>query len=348
MHVLSSLQIGGAERFVLDLSQVQQRLGHEITVFSCGDENDPLLAEADKLNIPAWVSANNRWQEYRRVMRFFSRDGGVFQIHSPAALRYFLPVLPLLRLKNVRIVYTRHGLNPLVDPAWVRIHRVARPFVHCVTFVSAAGLEVFHERFGWPRKMLTTISNGIYVPDAAPPHVKDVLRIGSVGRMVELKGQSHLIDVLHRLEEKGFDQIEVHFFGDGPEREALHSAASGLKRITCTFHGMELDREKVYGSFDLLVVCSEQEGLSLAIMEAMARGRPAVATSVGDSPRLVIDGVTGYLYDYGDRDALEGHLLSLKQDGDLLERLGQQARTHIDENFSLESTDAAYQQVYGA
>ena len=196
--------------------------------------------------------------------------------------------------------------------------------------------------------MLTTISNGIYVPDASPPHVKDVLRIGSVGRMVELKGQSHLIDVLHRLEEKGFDQIEVHFFGDGPEREALHSAASGLKRITCTFHGMELDREKVYGSFDLLVVCSEQEGLSLAIMEAMARGRPAVATSVGDSPRLVIDGVTGYLYDYGDRDALEGHLLSLKQDGDLLERLGQQARTHIDENFSLESTDAAYQQVYGA
>jgi len=349
VHVLSSFKIGGAERFVLDLGEVQQNLGDEILVFSCNAERDPLVDEAEKLSFNHAFSCGSRWQDYRKVVSYLKPfTDSVFQIHSPAALRYFSPILPLLRLYGVRLVYTRHGLNPLPDMSWSRVHAWARLFIHQVTFVSQAGLEVFHKRFGWRRSVLKAISNGIYVPElASHSRQEGTIRLGSVGRMVALKGQRDLVTAVAALEKRVPCQLEIHFFGDGPEQASLQSqVAQQLTSTHVEFHGMELDRDKVYDSFDILVVCSEQEGLSLAIMEAMARLVPVVATSVGDSPKLVIDDLTGFLYSYGDVEALIARLASLIQDPAAIEKLGEQARHHIRENFSLESTNAQYQQSY--
>lgn len=351
VHVLSSFKVGGAERLVLDLAQVQSLEDDKVAVFSCRAAQDALFEEFEHLAVEGMVSSGKRFQDYRALWSWFPSTGGhVLHIHSPAALRYLAPLLPLLKLKGVSLIYTRHGVAPLESKAWGRVHAWARLFVDATTFVSRVGLEVFHKRFAWPRRMLMPVSNGVFVPDLKPRETGEggLVRIGSVGRMVTLKAQSHLIQVLSQIQQESPNlRFEVHFFGDGPELNALQSEAGQLLEDgTSVFHGMQLDREKVYGKLDLLVVCSEQEGLSLAIMEAMARGVPVVATDVGDSPKLVLNEQTGLLYEYADLSALRAALESLLHKPDRIKELGLAARQHILEHYSLQKTNADYQSLY--
>ncbi|KZY45247.1 MULTISPECIES: glycosyltransferase family 4 protein [unclassified Oleiphilus] len=349
VHALSSLEIGGAERFVLDLSEVQSESGSQVTVFSCSAERGLLVDEFSNLKSDYLLSSSNRFIDYKSICScFVSQQENVLHIHSPWVLRYLFFLLPLLYLKGVRIIYTRHGLNPLPGYVWGFVHFFARLWVDWVTFVSDAGSEVFSRRFGWPRGMFRTIANGVFIPKSYERvGGNEGLRVGSVGRMVKLKAQEDLIMAMEKIRSSRGDHPEVHFFGDGPERDSLVQRASNcLDYEKVFFHGMELQRSKVYSSFDLLIVCSEQEGLSLAIMEAMARGVPVIATRVGDSPRLVVDGVTGYLYDYQDVDCLIELINKFIDQPSLLHDFGLRARQYMSETFSMEMTRKEYQYCY--
>lgn len=351
IHVLSSFKVGGAERLVLDLAQVQTSEGDRVAVFSCNSAQDPLFGEFANIDVEGLLSTGKRLSDYQAIwQRFKSGKNSVLHIHSPAALRYLGPLLPFLKIQGVSLVYTRHGVAPLEKWSWSLVHAWARLFMDTATFVSDVGLEVFYERFNWRWSMLMTVSNGVFVPKDFNQEAFDgrPIKIGSVGRMVELKAQSHLVQVLADIQkEKPVLQLQLHFFGDGPERKSLITQAERLlKKGTAEFHGMQLNREKVYGDIDLLVVCSEQEGLSLAIMEAMARGIPVVATAVGDSPKLVVDGQTGYLYDYADLPALKSRLMGLLEAPGQIRLLGDGAREHIREQYSLQKTNRQYQSVY--
>lgn len=70
------------------------------------------------------------------------------------------------------------------------------------------------------------------------------------------------------------------------------------------------------------------------------------STRVGDSPKLVIDDQTGFLYDYADISQLNNHVVNLIKQPELRTRLGQQARQHMVEHFSLEHANAQYQACY--
>ena len=104
----------------------------------------------------------------------------------------------------------------------------------------------------------------------------------SVGRLVPLKGQQFLLEAIAALPETERQRISVQIFGDGPDRERLEAIAGNtLKDIPVVFHGNVMDREEIYRQIDVLAVTSRTEGLSLAIMEAMARQIPVIATAVG-------------------------------------------------------------------
>jgi len=166
-----------------------------------------------------------------------------------------------------------------------------------------------------------------------------------VGRLVALKGQRDVIDAVARL--RLAPAVELHFFGDGPERDALHAHAAALIPGQAVFHGAVVDREQIYGSIDLLVVASRMEGLSLVIMEAMARQIPVIATAVGGNSRLVVAGKTGILVAYGDADALSAALQTLASDRVQRDRLAAAGRQHIAQNYSLESAAQILRPLYG-
>ncbi len=150
----------------------------------------------------------------------------------------------------------------------------------------------------------------------------DALIVVFVGRLVPVKRADRMIRAFTRLRSRRPD-ARLYVIGDGTERAAAETqAAEAGVAGAVTFCGWRTDTAAWYAAADFVALTSDNEGTPLAIIEAAAAGRPAVATSVGGVADVVIDGVTGLLAPVKDEDALAAALIRLGDDPDLRDRLG--------------------------
>lgn len=343
-HIVGSLNIGGAERFVMDLCQVQKQLGNKPAIISLGQPIDPLVAECVGNNIPvASYSGSPVWKLARILLVLLKFD--VIHFHSPYALKFLSIILPLI---NKRIIYTRHGASSLPELHWQELHNKAKKNISAVTFVSQEGADNFHHQHGWHDVPNVVIDNGVLInPITKVARKTNRLRIGSVGRMIPLKNQLGLLKAVRLLSKKSQDNIELHFFGDGECLADLKSFKDKhLAHVEVSFHGMVNDREQIYSNFDVLVVTSETEGLSMVIIEAMANYIPVIATNVGGNSKLVINNQTGWLFEFADDKKLASILLHIMDNKQLITDSGDLAFNYISETFSIKTAAKKYAQLY--
>ena len=349
VHILPSLALGGAERVTIELARMQKDQGLDVSILSLGIHQDFLVETVRAAGIPLTVcgAAMGRLRRYRCILAAV-RHHDVAHIHSPRGLRYLAPLIPFFGSR--KIVYTRHGLDPLNSPSWRLLHILVRPFIDFITFVTESSHDVFTQNHHWPQHKLVVITNGVPVPDVVKGMPEKPIRLGSVGRMVGLKGQSILLDAISLLAQEYGDaaprQFKLKFFGAGPLENDLRDQARGIGDGLVEFCGEVQDLEEIYDNLDVIVVASESEGLSMVIIEAMARGLPAIATDVGGNPTLVRHHKTGLLVPYGSADALAQAIRELLDDVEKIERYGTAAQTMIEREFSLERTHRAYLQIY--
>ncbi len=102
----------------------------------------------------------------------------------------------------------------------------------------------------------------------------------------------------------------------------------------------------VYAGLDVMVSASRQEGLPVALLEGMASGLPVVGTTAGEVPTVVQQGETGLLVPPGDADALAGAMLEVLRDNWLRVRLGKNARSLVEREFSGSRMAEEYREVY--
>lgn len=345
-HIVTSLKVGGAERFVIDLCEIQRKQHSDVSILSFGNASDLLIKVCESKKIPVKRINTNIVKRNFEILKQLMRTN-VIHLHSPHALRAAL--LPLIILFNKKIIYTRHGERPFSEFRWKLLHKIAQLFIDHVTFVSEKGHDIFLNIQQLHRIPHHVIENGANTDniEMIKNTESEKLRIGSVGRMVELKQQITLLKAMQYLDEQTRSKIEIHFFGNG---ECLNQ----LKEYThcheyddrVIFHGMVTERNDIYNNIDVLVVTSETEGLSLAIIEAMAFIHPVLATSVGGNPKLVLSGITGYLFDYNDQKQLAYLIEKLVYDSVLLKELGENARKHIMNHYSLNNTAKKYFEIY--
>jgi colanic acid/amylovoran biosynthesis glycosyltransferase len=164
-----------------------------------------------------------------------------------------------------------------------------------------------------------------------------------VGTLHEVKGQGHLLKACQLLHNRGLD-VECHFVGDGPDRLALAQQAKqlGINDLV-HFHGAQT-RERVVAllqNADIIAAPSvpssdgRREGIPVALMEAMAVGKPVVASQISGIPELVEDGQTGLLVPPGDAVALAQALERLFHDPMLRQQMSDAARKRIVDEFNL-------------
>lgn len=345
LHIVSSLQIGGAERFVLDLCQVQQSRGIVTSIMSFGANNDPLKQACDDLNICVYNIEGNRLHKWIKVYKVI-KNFDVIHFHSPYPLKLISILLPIFN--NKRVVYTRHGADPLSAKSWKTLHKFVQKYVDAITFVSQEGANVFEQNHGWPEKSKNVIDNGVNLScvkvDRTP---SNLLRLGSVGRMVTLKNQISLLQAIASLPSEEQQSLEVNFYGDGPcLKELKLFKENNLVNVAIHFHGMVQDRNIIYSSIDALVVTSETEGLSLAIIEAMAYGCAVLASNVGGNPKLVEHDVNGWLFEYDDKQGLATYIQALEKDKSLLSVFGCEGRKKVERQFSLDNCATQYNDIY--
>jgi glycosyltransferase involved in cell wall biosynthesis len=162
--------------------------------------------------------------------------------------------------------------------------------------------------------------------------------------LVQRKG----VDVLLTALTRGVSAGSVLWIaGDGPERTALEEQASRLgvsERVR--FLGRRDDVPDLLEACDVFVLPSRQEGLGVAALEAMARGRPVVATSVGGLAEVVTPGECGLLVPPDDADALAAALERLIGDPEFATRLGAAGARRVEERFVADSMIASYEILY--
>ncbi|HSD19342.1 MAG TPA: glycosyltransferase family 4 protein [Anaeromyxobacter sp.] len=171
--------------------------------------------------------------------------------------------------------------------------------------------------------------------------------IVGLGRLIPIKGFDLLVRALPSVSAH-IDAARALLVGDGPERSRLEALAASLSvsgRLRTIGETRDVAPHLV--AADVVVVPSRNEGMGRVIVEAMALGRPVVATAVGGIPAVVTDGETGRLVEPDDVEALAASLVELGRDPALRRKLGDAARQRA-EAFSTGVAREKLLAVYGA
>lgn len=285
------------------------------------------------------------------------RDGRYDAVHAFSLTAEFWTLLALrLQRKAPPLIASVRGLY---------LHQSAR-FWHIKRFIlsrcagvisnSRAGADIASQRSGRRRNAFDVIGNGVPIPAPAAADVCAALRsrIGVppgrvmalfVGRLVAAKNLTCLLDALAGLAVPQRPWLALA--GDGPLRASLlaHAGTVGVSGDVA-FLGERDDATALMQAADFLILPSREEGLSNALLEAMAAGCPVIASRVGGNPELVEDEHTGLLFADNDGAALAQHLRRLTGDPALRQHLSQQALTHAQCHHSIAALVAATQAVY--
>ncbi len=174
----------------------------------------------------------------------------------------------------------------------------------------------------------------------------DAIVVGYAGRMVPVKDLVTLIDGFARAD-PAVHGLYLILAGDGPEREELASRSRALGIADRTrFIGWTDDLPRLYGTMDIFALSSINEGTPVAAIEAMAAGRPVVATSVGGVPDVVDSDVTGLLVPPQDAIALGEALSRLARDAGIRQRMGASARLKAAHNYSYQRLADDVERLY--
>lgn len=178
------------------------------------------------------------------------------------------------------------------------------------TIHSGVDLNVFSKTFVNPDDMKRELG----IPEEA-------FVIGTIGRLTPVKGQRYLVEAAREII-AAYPNTEFVILGHGELLSELRERASALgieKNIL--FPGWRPDAADVLTVFDIFVLPSLNEGMGKAIVEAMASGKPIVASRIGGIPDLIRDGQNGILVPPADAGALARAVIRLRKDGQMRARI---------------------------
>lgn len=202
-----------------------------------------------------------------------------------------------------------------------------------------------------PTVAVSLVPNGVdlaaFQPATAPSGAGP-LRLLCVARLIERKGQHHLIAAVKRLADAGV-AVTLDLVGTGDARAANEAQARALGIQERVRFAGYVPREEIaarYAAAHVFVLPSYNEGMSVATLEAMAAGLPVVVTRTGGAAELVEEGVNGLTFDWADVDALTAHLRYLAADPALVWSMGAASRTRA-AGFSWDAAASRYLELFG-
>jgi glycosyltransferase involved in cell wall biosynthesis len=355
LHLSSSSGPGGAERIVcalaasLDKSQYRSLVG----LFRPGWLKD----QCDSRGLATYVLSNEgfmHWRWMRDCYRLIKKEQvDVIQAHEFDAIIHGALVA---KAAGVPMVATVHGKHYFWEK---RRRRVAYRWVSTYARMVAVSEDLkgfIVEQTGMSEDRVQVIYNGVDDAAADTSQVSQYRRdlgipdddwvVGVVGNLYPVKGHTYLLDAIPQILQT-CPNTTFLLIGRGELEVSLKTQAKTLGiENKVRFLGLRQDVPKLLALMDLFAMPSLSEGLSIALLEAMAAGKPVVVTRVGGNPELVVEGRTGYLVPAQDAQALAQAMLALLGDPNQTRTFGARAKQLVQERFTLSHMASQYLKLY--
>lgn len=366
LHVVGDSKFGGASLGILRLAQFWTAIGWKVELLA----TDPaFLAAASQCGI-AVTPLDVIWREIRpwkdfcgliRLYRFL-RHNPYLVVHTHTTKAGFIGRLAA-RLAGVPIVvHTAHGFafhenSPRLKVLfYTALERIAS---WCCDRVIA--VSYFHERWGnqlgyaHPSRW-TAIPNGIPQPltlrsrvdvrrELGIPH--NELMVFTPGRLVPEKGLEELLHAMRLLKARLSQPVRLVLAGEGSLRAPLERMAQQLNVATrIQFLGFRGDIADLLAASDMVALPSWREGLSIALLEAMALAKPLIVSHIGSNREATAGGKAALLVPPGDPEAIADALIELASDSERRAALGAQAKAIYDDNYVLSRMLSSYHKLY--
>lgn len=366
---------GGVEEVCRNLALEYKRRGHGVVVLTA---RHPASLPADEtvqgidVYRLAWEMPNGSPPGMARFARCYPADMAatvrllrqqnidLIHVHCLSANGFY--ALGAARLTGLPLVVTTHGERTMdagklyqksVTANWTFKRLMAR-----AAYVTACSEQTLGDARQFIGSPLTGKSRAVYSGfspeefDAGQtpyPHPRPYLF--AIGRVVPQKGFDVLIDAYARLYARVPDAPDLLIAGDGAERENLQKRVGELG-LTDRVHLIGFaDRPKTVSLFrgcEMFILPSRQEPQGIVSLEAMACGKPVVASHVGGVPEVVQDGITGLLVPRENADALAGAIESLLADPEKARTLGEAGRARAVSLFTWPRIADQYFEIYDA
>jgi glycosyltransferase involved in cell wall biosynthesis len=362
LHVIDSLGLGGAERFLVDLCSALPPDRYKVIVSAVSNDGQR-AADLSQAGIELWpLHSRSNWDlsAFLRLVLFMRRQK-VDVVHTHLFVGgLFGRLAALLAGVPVKVTTEQNAYAPgHTLPRWqVLSDAVLARLTDRLVAVSVGTRDYLVREERVPQERIQIVPNAIRWPESvSASRVRAAKReiggeghfplLGTVARLAPQKGLSYLLQALAGLRRRYPDLLWV-ILGEGELRSELETMVDelGLQNHV-RFCGLRRDVQAVLQSLDLFVLPSLFEGLPLSLLEAMAAGRPVVATQVAGSSEVIEDGVNGRLVPPADSEALAEAILGLLEDSEGAEELARRGQETVRQQYTIGPVAEEYASIYG-
>jgi len=346
LQVISQRHLSGAERVCLMLSDSLKRRGHRVILLCKRDE--AMLGEAAQRGIETrtpGLSGKFNPLVALGILRV-AREVGADVIHTHLSTASQWGGVAG-RLGGIPVVSHVHAMNSryffmLADAMVACSEGVRRHIIS--QGVSPGRIETIYNGIE-PKRLLfaddaVTVRSSLGIASDTPA-------IACIAHLADKKGQSDLIRAVALLSKKWPD-LHCFFVGTGENMDSLRRQAveSGVGQRAILL-GYRNDAVAIMNAMDCVMLPSlGKEGLPLVLLEGALLGRPAICSNIPGSNEVVVDGVTGLLFEPGNAEQLADRIDTLLSDRDLRLKMGQAARERAEREFTIDAMAARVELLY--
>ena len=375
LRIIARLNIGGPARNVVILTEgfstrlsasLEQYSSSEVekikyeTVLVCGDvdktEGDMMYLAQQKGIKPIIVEELGRelswkddWSAFWKIYKIIQQEKPDI-IHTHTAKAGALGRMAGILYGKAVLIHTFHGhvfsgyFGKFKTAFFIWIERFLGLFTDKIITVSENLKRELVEKFKIaPENKISVIELGFELEELfklAPKESAETVNIGIVGRLVLIKNHKMVLDSVYMLKDSvrlNDIRVKLVIVGDGEMRSDLEKYAEKLGICDMVeFRGWVKDLKAIYEELDIVALTSLNEGTPVSLIEAMAGGRPVVATRVGGVPDIVQDGKSGYLVESGDKEGFSRKLMDLIKDSEKRKKFCEYGRNIVKNRFSKE------------
>ena len=355
-HLVIDGELAGGQLVALQLADALRARGDDALFVSPGP--GPFVERAQSRGyrvLRADVGRLHRVAGVATLARLVRREGvDVLHTHTLAAANATGRIAG--RLGGARVVSHLHIENVFRPGTELVVRRVD----NATARLSAALVAVSEDtrraylRQGYPDRT-EVVHNGVDLDGTGPSGTvraelgipRHAALVVEVGRLCDVKGQRELIEAIADVPDAHAVLVGADVEQGGAFRRELERAADDAGvRDRVVFAGVRDDTRSILAEADVVALPSWTEGLPLVVLEAMAQGRAVVATPVGGTPELVVEGETGLLVPPRDPRALAAALRRLVDDPDLRARLGEAGLARVRERFTTDAMTSRMLEIY--